>query len=298
MKKIFDSYIQSISQKFTHKETSEMGYRTDFEILIQAIFESINVRRIDHDPKASKGNKPDFIVMKYDIPILYIEVKAIGVSLDKIEKSEQMARYFGYANLVLTDYVEFRFYRNGERYEEPIIIAEYDKKNRTISPHPENFEHLSKSLIDFAQSHKEPIKNGLHLAKIMGGKAQRIRDNLLQFLSVDSQKNSEINKIYNTLKKLLVHDLKPDAFADMYAQTLVYGLFVARYHDQTPEVVKGFKIGITKWCKLNNHNNFKWQCLFYDRIIRNKNELFNNRKYIQQNPLKWEIEKGIDNLDI
>lgn len=212
-----------------------MGYRTEFENLLKEIFQSINVKRIDHDAKAIEGNKPDFVIRKFDIPILYIEAKDIGVSLDKIEKSEQMARYFGYANLVLTDYVEFRFYRNGFKYQEPIKLAEYDLNNRTISPHPQNFDLLNKTLIDFAQSHKEPIRSGEHLAKIMGGKAQRIRDNLLQFLSVASEKNSEINKIYNTLKKLLVHDLKTEAFADMYAQTLVYGLFVARYHDKTPE---------------------------------------------------------------
>ncbi|MCP5062169.1 MAG: N-6 DNA methylase, partial [Ignavibacteriae bacterium] len=235
MKSLFESYLHQISNKFTRLETSEMGYRKEFEILLEGIFESINVKTIDHDPKASKGNKPDFIIKNSSIPILYIETKDIGVSLDKIEKSEQMARYFGYANLVLTDYVEFRFYRNGQRYEEPIKIAKYDIKTRTILPLPENYEHLAKSLIDFAQSHKEPIKSGLHLAKIMGGKAQRIRDNLLHFLSDDSEKNSEINKIYETLKKLLVHDLKTNSFADMYAQTLVYGLFVARFHDKTPE---------------------------------------------------------------
>lgn len=234
-KEFFSTYIHSISKKFAHKETSEMGYRTDFEILLHGIFDSINVSRIDHDAKAIKGNKPDFRILKFGIPILYIEAKDIGISLDKIEKSEQMARYFGYANLILTDYVEFRFYRNGQQYEEPIKIADFNIKDRTISPSPETFEHLTKSLLDFCQNHKEPIKSGLHLAKIMGGKAQRIRDNLLQFLSKDSEKNSEIIKIYNTLKKLLVHDLKTDAFADMYAQTLVYGLFVARYFDETPD---------------------------------------------------------------
>ncbi|MCL5031114.1 MAG: N-6 DNA methylase [Bacteroidetes bacterium] len=232
--KIFETYIHSIKSKFKFEETSEMGYRTDFEILLKGIFESINVNRIDHDAKAIKGNKPDFRILKFGVPILYIEAKDIGVSLDKIEKSEQMTRYFGYANLVLTDYVEFRFYRNGERYDEPIKIADYNIHNRTIDALPENFEHAAKTLIDFTQSHKEPIKSGLHLAKIMGGKAQRIRDNLLQFLSVDSEKNSEIIKIYKTLKKLLVHDLETEAFADMYAQTLVYGLFVARYFDDTP----------------------------------------------------------------
>jgi len=234
MKNIFENYIQSITSKFSHKETSEMGYRADFEILLKGIFESIiTLPRIDHDAKASQGNKPDFVVLNNDVPILYIEAKDIGVSLDKVEKSEQMARYYGYANLVLTDYVEFRFYRNGLRYEEPIKIANYNIKSRTILPIPENYEHASKSLIDFAKSHKEPIRSGAHLSKIMGGKAQRIRDNVRQFFITQSEKNTELVRVYETIKKLLVHDLTTDAFADMYAQTLVYGLFVARYHDET-----------------------------------------------------------------
>ena len=232
---IFQKYIQSISSKYSHEETSEMGYRTDFEILLKGIFESINVKRIDHDARAKQGNKPDFIVLKHDVPILYIETKDIGISLDKVEKSKQMSRYYGYENLVLTDYVEFRFYRNGLPYEAPIKIANYNKKNRTVTPKPESYEHVAKTLVDFTQSHKETIKSGKHLSKIMGGKAQRIRDNIKQFLSNDSEKNAEIMRIYETIKKLLVHDLAKDSFADMYAQTLVYGLFVARYHDETPE---------------------------------------------------------------
>ncbi len=235
MQNIFEDYIQSISSKFSHEETSEMGYRADFEVLLKRIFESIKVHRIDHDAKAKQGNKPDFVVLNYDIPILYIETKDIGTSLDKIEKSEQMARYYGYANLVLTDYVEFRFYRNGLRYEEPIKIANYDINSRTITPIPENYEHVANTLLDFTKTHKEPIRSGKHLSKIMGGKAQRIRDNVRQFLSTESDKNVELVRVYETIKKLLVHDLTQDAFADMYAQTLVYGLFAARYHDESQE---------------------------------------------------------------
>ncbi|MEK7524144.1 MAG: type ISP restriction/modification enzyme [Patescibacteria group bacterium] len=234
MKKLFENYIESIASKFSHEETSEMGYRADFEILLKGIFESIKVKRIDHDARAKQGNKPDFVVLNNDVLILYIEAKDIGVSLDKVERSEQMARYYGYANLVLTDYVEFRFYRNGIKYEEPIKIANYNIKSRTISSIPENYEHVAKSLIDFAKSHKEPIRSGKHLAKIMGGKAQRIRDNTRQFLATQSDQNSDLTRVYETIKRLLVHDLTLDSFADMYAQTLVYGLFVARYHDETP----------------------------------------------------------------
>src|SRR5665648_615256 len=235
MQNIFNNYIQSISSKFSHVETSEMGYRADFEILLKGIFESINVKRVDHDPKAKQGNKPNFIVINKDVPILYIEAKDIGVSLDKVEKSKQMARYFGYTNLVLTDYLEFRFYRNGLPYEEPIKIASYNLKNRIITPLSQNYEQAAKTLLDFTQSQKEPIKSGKHLSKIMGGKAQRIRDNIRHFLLSDSAQNKELIHIYKAIKKMLVHDLTIDTFSDMYAQTLVYGLFVARYYDDSPD---------------------------------------------------------------
>ena len=235
MQNYFDHYIQSISSKFSHLETSEMGYRTNFEILLKAIFESIKVKRVDHDAKAKQGNKPDFIVLNKDVPILYIEAKDIGISLDKVEKSEQMKRYFGYTNLVLTDYVEFRFYRNGHLYEEPIKIASYDLKKRIITPLPQNYEHAAKTLLDFTQSKKEPIKSGRHLAMIMGGKAQRIRDNVRDYMNLESAQNQEIFRVYEAIKKMLVHDLTIEAFSDMYAQTLVYGLFVARYYDDSPD---------------------------------------------------------------
>ncbi len=230
---ILSNYTTAISTKFSHAETSELGYRTDFELLLKGVFESVNITRFDHDAKARQGNKPDFVVVKDDVPLLYIETKDIGVSLDKVEKSEQMTRYFGYANLILTDYVEFRFYRNGLAYGEPIKIADYDSKARTITPHSEHYEYLAKTLIDFTQSHKEPIKSGKHLAKIMGGKAQRIRDNIKEILSSENERSTELLSVYETIKRLLVNDLTEESFADMYAQTLVYGLFVARFYDDS-----------------------------------------------------------------
>jgi len=70
---------------------------------------------------------------------------------------------------------------------------------------------------------------------IMGGKAQRIRDNIRHFLTLDPSKNSELIRVYEAIKKMLVHDITIDTFADMYAQTLVYGLFAARYYDESPD---------------------------------------------------------------
>ena len=70
-----------------------------------------------------------------------------------------------------------------------------------------------------------------------------------------------------------------------------------QHNTNLSNVIKGFKIGVTKWCKEHNYSNFKWQRSFDDRIIRNEEELFNIRNYIVQNPLKWDIEESITNLE-
>lgn len=234
-----EEYLKNIAQKFARTDTAngrEMIYRTDFEILLKEIFQADGrVMQINHDSTNDRGNKPDFVISKNSVPILYIEAKDIGVSLDKIEKSDQMDRYFGYGNLVLTDYLEFRFYRNGERYGSPVIIAAANQDDRTVTEFPQNFSLLSKTLIDFAASHKEPIKRGKHLAQIMGGKAQRIRDNVREMLVSTSDKYTDLLKMRDVVKEFLVSSLDDESFADMYAQTLVYGLFAARYNDRTIE---------------------------------------------------------------
>ena len=56
-------------------------------------------------------------------------------------------------------------------------------------------------------------------------------------------------------------------------------------------IIRGFKIGVTKWCNQNNCD-FVWQKSFYDRIIRNEKELDKIRKYMFENPLKWELDKN------
>ncbi len=231
-----EEYLKNVSLKFADSQTSEMGYRTDFENLLREIFTKEQKYHIHHDAKAVGGNKPDFIVLKGVVPVLYIEVKDIGVNLDKMEKSNQMDRYFGYDNLILTDYVEFRFYRNGVRYGEPIIIASFDKAARSITLIPQHFSLLTKTLIDFSTSHKEKIKRGKHLAQIMGGKAQRIRDNVMEMLTSKSDNYTHLGdliKMRDVVKEYLVSSLDDESFADMYAQTLVYGLFAARYNDPT-----------------------------------------------------------------
>lgn len=63
------------------------------------------------------------------------------------------------------------------------------------------------------------------------------------------------------------------------------------------DIVRGFKSAVTKRIHEIGYSSFSWQSLFYDRIIRNETELFNIRRYIEHNPLKWDLEKNnLDNI--
>ncbi len=57
-------------------------------------------------------------------------------------------------------------------------------------------------------------------------------------------------------------------------------------------IIRGFKIGVTKWCRKNNHEYFKWQRNFYDHIIRDKYDLIRIKKYIINNPADWERDRN------
>jgi predicted helicase len=232
-----NTYLSELAKYFADATSSEMSYRTAMQNYLESIFPAPEYI-IQHDPKVASGNKPDYIVRRGDVPLLYIEVKdprQPGSDLNKIEKSEQAARYFGYTNLIISDYAEFRFYRNGEQYTEPIKLADLDKKNHTVSPYPEKAESFTGTLHDFIQSQKEPIQSGKHLAKIMGGKAQRIRENVVALVGSESSKKEELERMMRFIKDHLIHEFEVKDFADMYAQTLVYGLFAARYNDDTLE---------------------------------------------------------------
>jgi hypothetical protein len=228
---IIKHYLSEVVEQFTSGQAKEHAYRPALKDLLSQFDDIIVV----NDPKRSEYGAPDFIFLKKSNRKIikgYAETKDIAVDLNKIEKTEQMQRYHAYSNLILTDYLEFRFYRNGEKYK---TISLGEVTNGKLHKKLENGEALVREFEAFLSQTPEKITNGLRLAQIMGGRARRIRDNVIEYLHSEDTRNNELFRIYEMMKKLLVHDLEIDKFADMYAQTLVYGLFVARYSDPTPQ---------------------------------------------------------------
>lgn len=229
---LIEAYISELREQFVTGHAREHAYRPALKKLMNS-FEDITAI---NDPKRSDNGNPDFIFLKTSntsIILGYAEAKDITVDILKTAKTEQLRRYAGYEKLFLTNYLDFHFYRNGEVYQE-ISIGKI--KDGEIHFDQSQYERLAHELKAFIELPPETIKSGKRLALIMGGKARRIRDNVALYLdNKENEQNHELEKIYVLMRELLVHDLSTAKFADMYAQTLVYGLFVARYNDKTPE---------------------------------------------------------------
>jgi REP element-mobilizing transposase RayT len=57
-------------------------------------------------------------------------------------------------------------------------------------------------------------------------------------------------------------------------------------------IIRGFKIGVTKWFRQNTDIYVVWQRNFYEHIIRNEVELNRIRQYIIDNPKKWKTDEN------
>jgi hypothetical protein len=224
-------YANDLQRQLATGHAAEHAYRPALQRLMEQIGEIDAV----NDPKQSAYGSPDFVFLRrgsQDLIYGWAEAKDVSADLSKVEKSEQLRRYSGYSNLFLTNYIEFRFYSSGTRYAD-IVIG--DVIDSGIQLRPENYEMLATLLGGFLAQKPQPITSGARLAAVMGGIARRIRTAVGYYLSVPSDRNADLLGIFELIKDLLVHDLDSDSFADMYAQTLVYGLFAARYNDASPD---------------------------------------------------------------
>lgn len=108
-----------------------------------------------------------------------------------------------------------------------------------------------------------------------------------------------LDEVWNNLPKyynveLDYYIIMPDHFhAIIIIDNSIMNMTVKKETDLS-KVIGKFKSYSTRKIRerLKNGENFEWQKSFYDRIIRNEKELYNIRKYIQENPLKWDIEKN------
>ena len=238
-------YVSKINILYKTGNAREHSYRGDLQNLIMAILPDVLVT---NEPARVSCGAPDYVLTKKDIPIGYIEAKDIGVDLASKSLKEQFDRYkAGLTNLIFTDYLDFHFYKNGE-FVTKIAIAHLSipssggvpegrggSSRVEIVPIQENFEQFINLIKNFAQTISQTIKSPTKLAQMMAGKAKLMADVIEKSLNADDENGirSSIKNQMLSFQQMLIHDIDNKSFADIYSQTIAYGMFAARYHDPT-----------------------------------------------------------------
>lgn len=229
-----EQYIDSINRRFKQGNATEHSFRGDLQQLIESLVPGI---RATNEPKRQTCGAPDYILTKGDIPIGFIEAKDIGdKDLDGTKKTgnkEQFDRYkASLGNLMFTDYLNFHLYRDGE-FVTKIAIAELTASG--IVAQYKSFDAFTNLIKDFSTHVGQTIKSSKKLAQMMAGKARLLSDVIEKSLTSDedNHQDSTLKDQMIAFRKILIHDITPKGFADVYAQTIAYGLFAARLHDPT-----------------------------------------------------------------
>ena len=230
-------YISTVNQKYRAGNATEHSYRGALEQLMQSLLPKL---RIVNEPKRVKCGAPDYIASRKDgMPVFYIEAKDIGDNdLDGRNPhghKEQFTRYKQALDyIIFTDYLDFHLYEHGEFVDSVRIAEVKGDKIVAINENKEKFlnliEHVGNNAI-------QSITSASRLAKLMAGKARLLANIIEQAMNddADSYANDNLRGQYQAFKDVLIQELKPTDFADIYAQTIAYGMFAARLHDDTPE---------------------------------------------------------------
>ncbi|PID90064.1 MAG: DNA methyltransferase [Bacteroidetes bacterium] len=224
---ITQSYIQHLNATYQQGKATEHSYRPHLHELLTTL---LPAHAITYEPKHIDCGAPDYIItsLSSDLPVAFIEAKDIGdPDLDgRRANREQFTRYKeALENLIFTDYLDFHVYQGGE-FVDSVRIGEV-KGGRIVylKENEGKFCELVVNHIKVVQP--QGISSPKALAQIMAGKARL----LAQTISLTLQKKpKKLTQWYTSLKKVLINDLEPQEFADIYAQTITYGLFAARLH--------------------------------------------------------------------
>lgn len=226
---ILHDYLKEIEKYYKLGIAKEHSYRSTLQTMLPKLVPGITAV---NEPKRVACGAPDYAVLRStggsSLTIGYIEAKDIGVPLDKIEKDEQLKRYLhALDSLILTDYLEFRWYVKGDKQLTARLATPHG--GRSLTPDKTGIVAAGDLLCSFLQHSAEPIRKPEELAKRMARLTHMIRDITIQAFE-KREASDTLKGLYEAFKTVLLPDLPTEEFADMFAQTLAYGLFAARYN--------------------------------------------------------------------
>lgn len=233
-----NQYVEELNRQYHTGLAREHSYRPALKELLQDLLSNMVVT---NEPARFECGAPDFIISreKDNLPVFFVEAKDVGdTDLDGNRESQHKEQFDRYKqaleHIFFTDYLDFHLYDNGE-FVDSVRIAEIKgDKIVAIKGVEDKFFQLIQHV---ANSAMQKITSASKLAKLMAGKA-RLLANIIKTAMEDNAQtdaNDDLQGQYKAFKDDLIHDLEQAEFADIYAQTIAYGMFAARLHDDTDE---------------------------------------------------------------
>lgn len=240
-------YITELNRLYQTEQAREGSYRPALQRLLTDMLPQLNV--INEPAHSTDCGAPDYILTRRsnNLPIAFLETKDIDdTDLDGCNRHrEQFDRYkASLEHIVFTDYLDFHFYDCGEWVDNVRIGECRDGKIVALPENEEKFRTLVKKLADAAP---QRIVSASRLASQMAVKARLMAEVIKMALNESIQKkaafggteqyssNSQLLGQMEAFRRVLIKDITPESFADIYAQTIAYGMFAARLHDHTPD---------------------------------------------------------------
>jgi hypothetical protein len=275
------SYLKKMLEIAKTGDAREESYYSTLEDLLETYTDSIENRKfhITTLPKKTEAGNPDFRIWDGKQHIVgYIEAKAPTVEhLDQIETNAQLKRYLHiFPNLILTNFFEFRLYRNGTLIDKVSIARSFLLHKLKITPLVENESNFLKLLEKFLSFSLPKVYDAKALAIELAKRTRFLKDEVViqELKKEESLGKGFISGFYEAFRQYLIRGLSREEFADLYSQTITYGLFAARTRSE---------------------NGFNRK-LAYDNIPRTIGILRDVFKFISLEDLPQQMEWIIDDI--
>ena len=232
-KSIFSTYLNDLTAIARQGDAREESF---YPALVKMLEETAHATGKTHVhvttlPKPTEGGNPDFRLWNgTDRIVGYVEAKKpTEERLDSIESSDQLKRYRAtFPNLILTNFLEFRLYRNGERVQTVSVGHPTVLNALGTTPPLENQAELAALLDRFLDFALPPTFTAESLAVELAKRTRLLREVIGEQFERECNAPGMLSGFFEAFQTYLIGSLTPEAFADLFAQTIAYGLFAAR----------------------------------------------------------------------
>ncbi|MEW6615247.1 MAG: type ISP restriction/modification enzyme [Thermodesulfobacteriota bacterium] len=229
------SYLKGIYNNLNQGDATEESYYSALKELLEGYADLFGKKKIHITtlPKRTEVGNPDFRIWDGKQHIVgYIEAKAPTVEhLDQIETTDQLKRYLRtFPNLILTNFFEFRLYRNGALIANVSIARPFGMYKLKSIPPVEKETDFVKLLEQFFSFSLPKVYDAKTLSVELAKRTRFLKDEVVaeELKKEENQKKGFISSFYEAFRQYLISGLAKEEFADLYSQTITYGLFAAR----------------------------------------------------------------------